>query len=168
MQYIHPKRNNYAMTGVASVVCFFFVGILTLRRHGLGTDWARIRYMCASGEYRTLVEAGALPENNHLPPHMRLDRLSYLDRKDTEVAFPPLYNVMESDKERLGAVAAQVPASQMTEIRARIGLVKTHSLGMSKAVDERYVKRKLDVSDEERAMALQEQMDKARAQQGKQ
>src|SRR5688500_5039072 len=91
--------NKWFWTVVWSSVGTVIMGSMCLKRMGLaGSDYPRIQYLAISGEYRTLLEPGAIPDNPYLPPHMRLDMRSYLDPPNLQIAAPPEYDLSITEK----------------------------------------------------------------------
>eukprot|EP00760_Papus_ankaliazontas_P015717 PhM_4_TR16684/c0_g2_i1/m.96453 len=92
---LYNKKNPYlwlwhvAWSGAVNALLFF----IFLRRFGFASDYARIKYISTSGDYRMLLEPGTTPDNPHLPPHLRLDKISYLDLPDTVITLPPWIDI---------------------------------------------------------------------------
>jgi hypothetical protein len=150
MSVVIKSRNKWVMTMVVSGTMSFVFGYMSMRRYGLGTDWARIQFLNVAGEYRTLIEAGAIPDNAYLPNHLRLDRTSYLDRPDTCIALPPLVDISQSPKQRVRDLKGAMPKVDRTDVSIQVPFVKVESVIMSRSADERYIKRRMGISDEER------------------
>lgn len=150
MSVVIKSRNKWVMTMVMSGTMTFVFGYMSMRRYGLGTDWARIQFLNSVGEYRTLLEAGAIPDNAYLPNHLRLDRISYLDRPDTCIAVPPLVDISQSQKQRVRDLQGNLPSADRTDISIKVPFVKVQTVIMSRSADERYIKRRMGVSDEDK------------------
>lgn len=163
MQIFLKNRNRFfaiaLWSGATSIVMFWLV----LRRTGFNTGYSRCTYLVMMGEYKQLLEAGTFPSNEHLPPHLRLDTLSYLDMPTTEIALPPLIDVSLSDKDQITRLESQLPSTERSDLHVEFGPIRTQTIIMSPSSNERYVRRRLGLSEKDR-MALEE--DERRAHEG--
>jgi hypothetical protein len=158
MQIIVKHRNRFfaiaLWSGVTSIVMFWLV----LRRTGFNTGYSRCTYLVMMGEYKQLLEAGTFPSNEHLPPHLRLDKLSYLDLPETEIALPPLIDVSLSDRDQITRLESQLPSTERSDLHVHFGPIKTQTIIMTPSSNERYVRRRLGLSEKDRsALAADEQ-----------
>lgn len=161
MSVVIKSRNKWVMTMVVSGSLTFAFGYMSMRRYGLGTDWARIQFLSATGEYRTLLEAGSIPDNAYLPNHMRLDRTSYLDRPDTEIAVPPMIDISQSAKQRVKDLEGSLPQADRTDVTIVVPFVKVQTVIMSRAADDRYIKRRMGVSDDDKEAQRRDELRKS-------
>ncbi|KAK7198961.1 hypothetical protein NESM_000863500 [Novymonas esmeraldas] len=150
MQIIVKHRNRFfalaLWSGATTVVMFWLV----LRRTGFNTAYSRCTYLAMMGEYKQLLEPGTFPSNDRLPPHLRLDQLSYLDLPDTEVALPPVIDVSVSDKDQVTRLESQLPSTERTDLHVHFGPVRTQTIVMTPSSNERYVRRRLGLSEKDR------------------
>lgn len=122
----------------------------TFRRIGMSTDYARLRYVTHSGEFRTLLEAGAIPDNKYLPPHLRLDKTSYLDYAETRIADAPVYDMSLSDKDLAMNVSALLPEGERHEYTMQNSWISSKTVILPATRENRLVKRRLGLSPSER------------------
>lgn len=123
---------------------------LVIRRAGFSTTYSRCTYLAISGEYKQILEPGTSPVSNYLPPHLRLDQLSYLDLPQTELALPPVIDVAISEREQVEATEGAMPEHKRTDYEFRFGPIHSKSTVMSPEAAERYVHRRLGASPEDR------------------
>lgn len=157
MQIISKHRHRFLSlalwSGAVSVVMFWLI----LRRAGFNTSYSRCTYLVMLGEYKQLLEPGISPGNPYLPPHLRLDERSYLDHKDTEIALPPLLDLQVSDREQIMGMEDSLPHRERSDIHVRFGPLKAQTVVMSTHSSERYVRRRLPVSEEDQAERMREE-----------
>ena len=145
------RGNNLWMWTVAwSGSMAAFGTIMVLKRFGFGSDYSRIKFLSAAGEYRMLLEPGATPDNPYLPNHMRLDRYSYLDNEDTRLAFPPLYDLSMAQRDVYSSVSQMRSDRDRKDFKIRVGGLSTRTIIMTGQEEQRYVKRRLGLPKEER------------------
>ncbi len=145
------RGNNLWMWTIAwsgTAVCM--MTFMVLKRLGFGSDYSRIKYLTAIGEYRMLLEPGASPDNPFLPNHMRLDRYSYLDSSETRIAFPPLYDLSITQRDMYSAVSQLRDDKTRSDYKVRVGPMAGRTIVMSGQDEHRYVKRRLGLPKEER------------------
>lgn len=157
MQIIVKHRNRFfaiaLWSGVTSIVMFWLV----LRRTGFNTAYSRCTYLVMMGEYKQLLEAGSFPSNDHLPPHLRLDTPSYLDLPMTEIALPPLIDVSLSEKDQVTRLESQLPSTERSDLHVQFGPIKTQTIIMTPNSNERYVRRRLGLSEKDRNTLAEEE-----------
>ncbi|KAL7698871.1 hypothetical protein N2W54_005395 [Lotmaria passim] len=157
MQIIVKHRNRFfaiaLWSGVTSIVMFWLV----LRRTGFNTAYSRCTYLVMMGEYKQLLEAGSFPSNDHLPPHLRLDTPSYLDLPTTEIALPPLIDVSLSEKDQVTRLESQLPSTERSDLHVQFGPIKTQTIIMTPNSNERYVRRRLGLSEKDRNTLAEEE-----------
>ncbi|CAJ1018912.1 hypothetical protein, conserved [Leishmania lindenbergi] len=150
MQIILKNRNRFfavaLWSGVTTVVMFWLV----MRRTGFNTAYSRCTYLVMMGEYKQLLEPGAFPSNERLPPHLRLDRLSYLDLPDTEIALPPVIDVSISDRDQVTRLESQLPSTERSDLHVHFGPFQSQTIIMTSSSNERYVRRRLGLSEKDR------------------
>ncbi|KAG5484893.1 hypothetical protein LSCM4_07666 [Leishmania orientalis] len=150
MQIILKNRNRFfavaLWSGATAVVMFWLV----LRRTGFNTAYSRCTYLVMMGEYKQLLEPGTFPSNERLPPHLRLDRLSYLDLRDTEIALPPVIDVSVSDRDQVARLEDQLPATERSDLHVHFGPFQSQTIIMTTSSNERYVRRRLGLSEKDR------------------
>ncbi|KAG5509871.1 hypothetical protein JKF63_07516 [Porcisia hertigi] len=150
MQIIIKNRNRFlavVLWGGATTVIMFW---LVLRRTGFNTAYSRCTYLVMMGEYKQLLEPGTFPCNDRLPPHLRLDRPSYLDLRDTEIALPPLIDVSLSDRDQVSRLESQLPSTERSDLHVHFGPIKSQTIIMTPNSNERYVRRRLGLSEKDR------------------
>lgn len=157
MQIIVKHRNRFfaiaLWSGVTSIVMFWLV----LRRTGFNTAYSRCTYLVMMGEYKQLLEAGSFPSNDHLPPHLRLDTPSYLDLPTTEIALAPLIDVSLSEKDQVTRLESQLPSTERSDLHVQFGPIKTQTIIMTPNSNERYVRRRLGLSEKDRNTLAEEE-----------
>ncbi|KAG5484507.1 hypothetical protein LSCM1_07880 [Leishmania martiniquensis] len=150
MQIILKSRNRFfslaLWSGATTVVMFWLV----LRRTGFNTAYSRCTYLVMMGEYKQLLEPGTFPSNERLPPHLRLDKLSYLDLRDTEIALPPVIDVSISDRDQVTRLEDQLPSTERSDMHVHFGPLRTQTIVMTPSSNERYVRRRLGLSEKDR------------------
>ncbi|GET86805.1 hypothetical protein, conserved [Leishmania tarentolae] len=150
MQIILKNRNRFfAVTlwsGVTTVVMLWLV----LRRTGFNTAYSRCTYLVMMGEYKQLLEPGTFPSNDRLPPHLRLDTPSYLDLHNTEIALPPVVDVSLSDRDHVRQLEGQLPSTERSDLHVQFGPIKSQTIIMTPKSNERYVRRRLGLSEKDR------------------
>lgn len=150
--YTSVYRNHFfslaLVSGLATCV-FLWMG---LRRTGFNTSYSRVWHLITQGEFKMVLEPGAFPENVFLPPHLRLDRLSYLDLPETELAVPPLTNLNLSERETIIALEGQLPAQSRADVHFGFGPFRSHSVIMSSVSSDRYIRRRLGISKADREL----------------
>ncbi|KPA75723.1 hypothetical protein ABB37_08270 [Leptomonas pyrrhocoris] len=151
MQIIVKHRNRFfaiaLWSGATSIIMFWLV----LRRSGFNTGYSRCSYLVMMGEYKQLLEAGTFPSNESLPPHLRLDKPSYLDLPTTDIALPPLIDVSLSDKDQVTRLESQLPSTERSDLHVHFGPFKTQTIIMTPNSNDRYVRRRLGLSQKDRA-----------------
>lgn len=146
-------NNLWMWTVVWSGAAVTLSTVMVLKRFGFGSDYSRIKYLTAVGEYRTLLEPGASPDNPFLPDHMRLDRVSYLDTPDTRLAYPPLYDLSLPQRDVYSAVSQMRSDADRMDYKVRAGLLASRGIIMSANEEQRYVKRRLGLPKDQREAA---------------
>lgn len=150
MQILLKNRNRFfavaLWSGATTVVMFWLV----LRRSGFNTAYSRCTYLVMMGEYKQLLEPGAFPSNDRLPPHLRLDRLSYLDLRETEIALPPVIDVSLSNRDQVRQLEGQLPSTERSDLYVHFGPIKSQTIMMTPSSNERYVRRRLGLSEKDR------------------
>lgn len=156
MQIISKHRHRFLSlalwSGAVSVVMFW----LMLRRAGFNTPYSRCTYLVMLGEYKQLLEPGMSPSNPHLPPHLRLDQRSYLDHPQTELAVPPMLDLHVSDREHLQGMEDVMPRVERSDLHVRFGPLKAQTVVLTTHSNERYVRRRLPLSDEDQKRKQEE------------
>ena len=151
---------KYFWTFVWSSVATIAMTYGAFRRLGLGgSDWPRIQLMCTTGEYRTLLEPGAIPDNPYLPPHMRLDMPSYLDAPDVRIASPPEYDLSLSQRDMTLALQDILPVEDKREMEYGIGPFRARGIMSSIQLEERFINRRLGMPDDMKKRAPKEEYD---------
>ncbi|KPI83208.1 hypothetical protein ABL78_7765 [Leptomonas seymouri] len=157
MQIIVKHRNRFfaiaLWSGATTIVMFWLV----MRRAGFNTGYSRCSYLVMMGEYKQLLEAGTFPSNEHLPPHLRLDTPSYLDLPTTDIALPPLIDVSLSDKDQITRLESQLPSTERSDLNVHFGPIKTKTIIMTPSSNERYVRRRLGLSEKDRKKLAEEE-----------
>lgn len=161
MQIVVRNRNRFfaiaIWSGFTTVIMFWLV----MRRSGFNTSYSRCTYLVMMGEYKQLLEPGTFPSNDHhLPPHLRLDRPSYLDLPNTEIALPPVIDVGLSAQDQVRQLESQLPGSQRSDLHVQFGPIRTQTVVMTQRANERYVRRRLGLSENDRTEV--EQVEAAR------
>ncbi|RNF18724.1 uncharacterized protein Tco025E_04532 [Trypanosoma conorhini] len=150
MQIYVRHRGKFVMlalwSGFACIATFW----LTIRRSGFGTTYSRCGYLVMWGEYKQLLEPGAFPANDFLPPHLRLDQRSYLDLPETEVAVPPIIDVSVAEREQVRNLEHAIPAAQRSDLHIQFGPLRSQTIVMTGGANERYVRRRLGISPQDR------------------
>ena len=158
MAIIRLRGNNYWLWTV--VWSGSALGIMTwqlCRRCGFASDYARIKYLCTQGDYRTLLECGSVTDNKYLPPHLRLDTKSYLDTEDVVIAEPPAYDLSVTEKELVVALVDVLPEDKKVDLTATwFGMVSTRSMAVPIGDTERVLKRRIGVHTQPDDPALQD------------
>lgn len=156
MQIVVKYRNHFVtlaiISGAVSAIMFWLV----LRRTGFNTAYSRCTYLVMLGEYKQLLEPGIFPANPNLPPHLRLDRLSYLDLPTTEVALPPVIDVGLSDRDNIKQLEQVLPSTQRSDTHVHFGPIKTQTIVMTPTSNERYVRRRMGLSEKDKAQAMED------------
>nr|CCC89402.1 conserved hypothetical protein [Trypanosoma congolense IL3000] len=132
---------------------------LMLRRSGFGTSYSRCCYLVMWGEYKQLLEPGTFPSNGFLPPHLRLDQRSYLDLPDTEIALPPLIDVSIAERDQVRNLESALPFAQRSDLQVQFGPFRSQTIVMTSGANERYVRRRLGLSVQDRERLEQEERD---------
>lgn len=162
MQIIHKYRNRaFAValwSGATCVVMFWLV----MRRSGFNTGYSRCTYLVMMGEYKQLLEPGTFPSNERLPPHLRLDRPSYLDLPQTEIALPPVIDVSLTDRDQIARLDRQLPTGERSDLHVQFGPFKSQTIIMTPGSNERYVRRRLGLSERDRESMEREAQQAAR------
>eukprot|EP00331_Platyophrya_macrostoma_P018043 CAMPEP_0176476128 /NCGR_PEP_ID=MMETSP0127-20121128/43979_1 /TAXON_ID=938130 /ORGANISM="Platyophrya macrostoma, Strain WH" /LENGTH=124 /DNA_ID=CAMNT_0017871779 /DNA_START=168 /DNA_END=542 /DNA_ORIENTATION=- len=114
------------------------------------------------GDYKQMLIAGTTPANVFLPPHLRLDQLSYLDHPETELAVPPQIDLSLQDAKFIPGLEGSVPKAERTDIHGQIGPFRTHSIIMTPNSGERYVKRRLGPSAKDEELLAKEAEERER------
>ena len=142
------RGNNYWLwTVVWSGSALAIMTWQLCRRCGFSTDYARVKYLCNAGEYRTILECGALTDNKFLPPHLRLDQKSYLDTEDVVVCEPPAYDLSVTEKELIVALIDVLPEDKKIDLSATwFGMFNTRSMAVPLDDHDRVIKRRVGVS----------------------
>jgi hypothetical protein len=155
MALFRLRGNNYWLWTVCwSGTALALMTWQLCRRTGVSTDYARVKFLCTSGEYRTLVECGAVPENRFLPPHLRLDQKSYLDAEDAVVTEPPAYDLSVTEKELIVALVDVLPEDRKIDLSMTwFGVVNTRSMAIPIDDHDRVLKRRLGVSTQPDAIS---------------
>lgn len=150
MQIFVKHRNRFfaiaLWSGATSIIMFWLV----LRRTGFNTAYSRCTYLVMMGEYKQLLEPGTFPSNENLPPHLRLDTPSYLDLPNTEIALPPLIDISLSDKDQIKRLESELPSTERTDVHVNFGPIRTQTIIMTPGSNERYVRRRLGLSEKDR------------------
>lgn len=146
MQVIVKHRQRWVAIMFWSGIGTFVALWLGLRRQGFSTSYIRCYYLNLHGEYKMILEPGTTPANVHLPPHLRLDRRSYLDHSETELALPPQIDVALQEKSYVQEMQGNIPKSERTDVHTKLGPFKVHSIVMTPGGGERYIKRRLGPS----------------------
>lgn len=149
MAVFRMRGNNYYLWTVFwSGASLAVMTILLLRRCGFSTDYARIRYLMINSDLRFAnLECGAPSENPWLPPHLRLDMVSYLDTPDVIVAAPPSYDLSVTEKELVVALVDVLPEDKKADIQATFfGLINTRTMAFSYDDKARVLDRRIGVS----------------------
>ena len=156
MSILRLRGNNYWLwTVVWSGSALAIMTWQLCRRCGFSTDYARVKYLCNAGEYRTILECGAVSDNRHLPPHLRLDQKSYLDTEDVVVAEPPAYDLSVTEKELIVALVDVLPEDKKVDLSATwFGMFNTRSMAVPLDDHERVIKRRIGVSSQPDQEAL--------------
>lgn len=163
MQIISRHRSRFLSialwSGAVSVVMFWLV----LRRAGFNTSYSRCTYLVMLGEYKQLLEPGMTPSNPYLPPHLRLDQLSYLDLPDTELAVPPMIDLQTGDRQHIEQLEEVLPRQDRSDLHVNFGPFRAHTVVLSPQANERYVRRRLPLSDADDAKKRQEEEEEEEA-----
>eukprot|EP00796_Vickermania_ingenoplastis_P012233 gene12233-8419_t len=157
MQIISKHRHRFlsiAMWGGAVSTVMFW---LVLRRAGFNTSYSRCTYLVMLGEYKQLLEPGMSPNNPYLPPHLRLDQRSYLDHPETELAVPPTLDLQLNDRQVVQGTEESIPRMERSDLHVRFGPFKAQTIVMSSSSNERYVRRRLPVSEEDQRRKMEEE-----------
>ena len=152
-------RNVAFATGAAILPLLLFNSAVGLRRMGLLGDYGRVCFV-ARDTCRVELEAGCIPQNVFLPPHLRPDQRSYLDKPDTEIAVPPIMDAGTSPFKRRAALEGELPADEMEVTPYRFGPIHgtwTKSFGPSMF---KYADRSFPVPEEKRKTAQKVQAEK--------
>lgn len=156
---IAKTRQRWVAVTFWSAFGFCITAWLVMRRSGFTTSYIRCHYMCMSGDFRQLLQAGTSPANVFLPPHLRLDQTSYLDHPETELAVPPTIDVGLQEDKHIRSLEGNVPKSERTDIHGHVGPFKTHSIIMVPNTANRFVKRRLGPTEEHIAQLEKEKLD---------
>mmetsp|Transcript_10491 Transcript_10491/g.32583 ORF Transcript_10491/g.32583 Transcript_10491/m.32583 type:complete len:163 (-) Transcript_10491:26-514(-) len=149
---------KYFWTFAWSSVATIFMTYGAMRRLGLsGSDYPRVQFLCTTGEYRTLLEPGAIPDNPYLPPHMRLDMPSYLDRPDIQIATPPEYDLTLSQRDMTLALQDILPVEDKREYEYGIGPFRFRGMMSNIETEERFIKRRLGMTEDQKKRAPKEE-----------
>ncbi|EPY39147.1 hypothetical protein AGDE_04782 [Angomonas deanei] len=133
---------------------------LVLRRTGFNTPYSRVSYLVMMGEYKQFLEPGTFPFNNNLPPHLRLDKISYLDLPTTELAVSPVIDVALSERDSIKNLENVLPTSERSDLHVQFGPLKTQTIIMTPHANERYVRRRMGISEKDREAALAEERER--------
>lgn len=159
MQIISKHRHRFLSvalwSGAVSIMMFWLI----LRRAGFNTSYSRCTYLAMLGEYKQILEPGMMPSNPYLPPHLRLDRRSYLDHPETQIAVPPVLELQVTDRERLQGLEGELPSTERSDLHMRFGPFKAQTVVLSTPSNERYVRRRLPVSDSDRVARQREALE---------
>ncbi|KAG8340041.1 hypothetical protein TRVL_09130 [Trypanosoma vivax] len=150
MQIYVKHRGKFVLVALWSGFTFIAMFWLMLRRAGFVTTYSRCTYLVMWGEYKQFLEPGTFPGNDLLPPHLRLDQHSYLDLPETEIALPPLVDVTVADRDQVRNLESVLPSSQRTDIHMQFGPIRTQTVVMSNAASERYVRRRLGITQSDK------------------
>ncbi|KAH9598419.1 hypothetical protein LSM04_006932 [Trypanosoma melophagium] len=159
MQIYVKHRGKFVFLALWSGFTCLAMFWLSMRRAGFSTTYSRCTYLVMWGEYKQLLEPGTFPSNDFLPPHLRLDKLSYLDLPETEIALPPVIDVSITEGEQVRGLESVLPASKRTDMHLQFGPLRTQTIVMTSEASERYVRRRLGLSPMDR-QRLEEQNEK--------
>lgn len=130
------NKNRYFYFLVTGIGVTLFTLWQCLRRYGFTTDYARLGFLVKFGDIRTSMEPGAVPMNQWLPPHLRCDRVSYLDDDDCEIPLPPNVILAIDDGDLIEKVRA--PHTQKRTMTLNLSSnLQINSMVMSRSVVER-------------------------------
>jgi hypothetical protein len=160
---IVKSRQRWVAVTLWSTFGFGIMTWLVMRRSGFTTSYIRCHYNSMNGDFRQLLQAGTTPANVFLPPHLRLDQISYLDHPDTELAVPPTIDVGLQEDKHIQSLEGNMPKSERTDIHGHIGPFKTHSIIVSPNSADRYIKRRLGPSEAHVAQMEKEKAEKEAA-----
>ncbi|PWU91854.1 hypothetical protein C4B63_41g217 [Trypanosoma cruzi] len=150
MEVYVKHRGKFVMLALWSGFTSIAMVWLVIRRSGFGTTYSRCSYLVMWGEYKQLLEPGTFPANDFLPPHLRLDRRSYLDLPDTEIALPPIIDVSVAEREQVRNLEHALPSSQRSDFHMQFGPLRSQTIVMTGGANERYVRRRLGISPKDR------------------
>ena len=128
---------------------FMITSWMVCRRIGFSTDYARIKHLTSAGEFRQLLEPGAIPDNGWLPPHLRLDKRSMLDNDTTRIAEPPVIDMMLKDTDI--ALNIPLPMNERTEVKLVNPWFKNTFVVLPAVQEQRFIKKRLGLTEEEKA-----------------
>jgi hypothetical protein len=155
MSSIRMKGNNYWMFTTVWLGAVSMIGTyMVFRRVGLGSDWPRVKYNATVGEYRMLLEPGSVSDNRYLPPHMRLDQVSYLDVCGTELAPPPAVDMTMSETDMLRTMDAVLPEEDKKNIKWKIGPMRSEGMMHKVHQKERFVVRRLGMTPDDKEKSV--------------
>lgn len=148
--HISKYRNHFFTVAIVSGFTTVIMFWLVLRRTGFNTPYSRVTYLVMMGEYKQRLEPGTFPSNVHLPPHLRMDQVSYIDLPTTEVAVPPMIDVSITESDQIKRLENQLPAQERSDLHLQFGPFRSQTIVMSTQSNERYVRRRLGLSEKDR------------------
>ena len=134
--YSHPQRLiGLALTCVGYTAYFLYGSV---RCAGFTTSYSRVMFITRKpGHVCQPLEHGCEPQNDYLPPHLRMDKLSYLDLPDTQLVVPPLLNMIpdhsapsDSEITEMSGVADKITFGNSTDI-LQLNIKKIHPMVVS-------------------------------------
>ncbi|CCW65753.1 unnamed protein product [Phytomonas sp. EM1] len=157
MYYSRFRNHSFVIALVAGITSVAMLW-LVLRRSGFNTTYSRCNYLVMMGEYKQRLEAGTFPSNVHLPPHLRLDKLSYLDLAETELALPPMIDFSLNEKDQIRRLEHHLPSPERKDVKLQLGPIRTHTVMMTPQSTERYVRRRMGITPRDQEMLEKERM----------
>ncbi|CCW70270.1 unnamed protein product [Phytomonas sp. Hart1] len=157
MYYSRFRNHSFAIALVAGITSIVLLW-LVLRRSGFNTTYSRCNYLSMMGEYKQHLSAGSFPSNVHLPPHLRLDKLSYLDLAETELALPPTIDLSITEKDQICCLENQLGSTERKDVKMHFGPLRSHTVVMTPQAMERYVRRRMGSQPENQAVVEEEKV----------
>ena len=156
---VNSNPHLMRMKKYAFVPCTFGTLILIfclfqrMSRAGLGLDWSRIKNITTkSGDYRMILEPGSIPDNHFLPPHLRLDKRSYLDNDWTAIAEAPVVDFKVTHADAINAAPGLLPEHEKNEMTLTIGGVGSRMWFLPAVQMNRFLDRRLGLSSDEKEL----------------
>jgi hypothetical protein len=145
--YKYPQRLSGTLLTLAAFTVYSIYTILKIG--GFMGNYSRVKYITMKHSHcKMFLEHGVEPDNDLLPPHLRLDRKSYLDLPDTEVVVPPLLDVIpDLQAYRKLANTGGLPEDVVSKTTIEIAGFKLDTTQMSSAVRSSS-KRFIPIQDE--------------------
>jgi len=137
---IHFSRNKWFMPAVTALVFYLYSWTLLLQSGGFTTSYSRVRFLVKTSQYWQNLEHGWTPNNPFLPPHLRMDSLSYLDHPKARLVLPPVIDKLVTNEQLYGEL---VDAGDSNRIDVQLGPSRIMGLTGGGGTADRILKRRL-------------------------